>query len=202
MKILVISLVCAWLFADLSRGESLSHRERDVAMSHLHATRKQLLDAIAGLTPAQWTYKPAPDRWSAGEIAEHLTETEDFVFKHVTGPILKQPPGPRADKPESRDQWIIEVVPDRSRKAQAPEPVRPSGRWPAREAVEAEFKARRDRSIKYIETAGEDLRGHAGKHPALGELDAYQWFLFLAAHTDRHVRQLLEVKADAAFPRR
>jgi len=168
-------------------------------MSHLHATRKQLLDAIAGLTPAQWTYKPAPDRWSVGDVAEHLTETEDFIFKLVSGTLLKQPPGPRAEKPESRDQWIMQVVPDRSRKAQAPEPLRPSGRWPTREAVETEFKTRRDRSIKFVETTGEDLRVHAGKHPALGELDAYQWFLFLAAHTERHLQQLLEVKADPGF---
>ena len=201
MKIPVLSLICASLFAELCSGESLSRRERDIAMSHLHATRKQLLDAVAGLSPAQWNYKPSPERWSVGEVAEHLTETEDFIFKLVTDTLLKQPAGPRAEKPESRDQWIMQVVPDRSRKAQAPEPLRPGGRWPARQALEAEFKARRDRSIKFVETTCEDLRAHTGKHPALGDLDAYQWFLFLAAHSERHLQQLLEVKADPGFPR-
>jgi hypothetical protein len=35
-----------------------------------------------------------------------------------------------------------------------------------------------------------------------GPLDAYQWLLLISGHTERHLAQILEVKADPNFPRR
>ena len=34
----------------------------------------------------------------------------------------------------------------------------------------------------------------------LGDLDGYQWLLLLASHTDRHVAQMQEVKAQPGYP--
>jgi hypothetical protein len=36
----------------------------------------------------------------------------------------------------------------------------------------------------------------------MGELDAYQWMLFMAAHSKRHLAQIEEVKADPNFPKK
>ena len=38
-------------------------------------------------------------------------------------------------------------------------------------------------------------------HPALGSIDAYDWILMLAAHTERHTAQIKEIKADPNFPK-
>ena len=35
-----------------------------------------------------------------------------------------------------------------------------------------------------------------------GKADAYQWLLFISAHTERHTKQLLEVKANPNWPAR
>jgi len=35
----------------------------------------------------------------------------------------------------------------------------------------------------------------------LGKIDAYERILFVAAHSERHTKQLLEVKADPKFPK-
>ena len=53
-----------------------------------------------------------------------------------------------------------------------------------------------------------DLRQHAVEALPLkaiskGEydkMDGYQWILAAAAHTERHTKQILEVRADANFP--
>jgi hypothetical protein len=37
-------------------------------------------------------------------------------------------------------------------------------------------------------------------HPVLGPLDGYEWILAAAAHSERHTKQILEVKADPNFP--
>ncbi len=45
-----------------------------------------------------------------------------------------------------------------------------------------------------------DLREHVTEGP-VGKLDAYEWLLFIGAHSERHTKQILEVKADAGFPK-
>ena len=38
---------------------------------------------------------------------------------------------------------------------------------------------------------------------ALGQpLDAYEWLLFVSAHSERHTKQILEVEADPNFPKK
>jgi DinB superfamily len=89
---------------------------------------------------------------------------------------------------------------DRSRKAQAPDYLQPSGHWSSPEALAAEFKKRRDRAIDYVRAAGEDLRKHSVPDPVFGSVNAYQCFLVLSGHTRRHVEQIREIRADHSFP--
>ena len=42
--------------------------EKDKTSSYLADTRNALVDAVKGLSEAQWKFKPAPDRWSAAEV--------------------------------------------------------------------------------------------------------------------------------------
>ncbi|MCC6538976.1 MAG: DinB family protein [Bryobacterales bacterium] len=176
--------------------------ERDRAMSYLHATRKQFLDTVSAATPQQWTFRPAPDAWSMAEIAEHLAVTEEVVMKTVEQALAA--PAASAEKKAGtagKDDLVMRAVPNRSRKVQAPEPVQPTGqRWATREALVAEFKVRRDRTIAFIEKTNRELRAHIAPHPALGPLDSYQWILFLAAHTERHVRQMRETMGAPGVP--
>ncbi len=175
----------------------LPQGDRDFALSHLHATRKLFLDAVAGLTEAQWKFKPAPDRWSIAECAEHITTSEDFLYDIITNKVLKSPVSPPHTPPSrERDEAVLRMVTDRSKKFNAPEGLRPSGQWPIREALVQAFKQRRDRNIAFIRETQEDLRAHSQ-----GSRDAYQWFLFLSGHAERHIAQINEVKADPNFPK-
>jgi hypothetical protein len=45
------------------------------------------------------------------------------------------------------------------------------------------------------------LRAHAVDSPLGPKLDAYEWVLFIAAHSERHTKQIHEVKADPNFPK-
>ena len=44
------------------------------------------------------------------------------------------------------------------------------------------------------------MRNHVGQTP-MGALDAYQIVLMISSHTNRHVQQINEVKADPNFPK-
>ncbi len=77
----------------------------------------------------------------------------------------------------------------------------PKDRWPEFEELLRQFEAARERTLRFAAVTQADLRSRAFPHPFLGPLDCYQWLLFSAAHCVRHVRQMQEVKSDAAFPK-
>lgn len=195
-RILLGALTLATAFA-----EPLTQGERDRAMSHFHATRKMFLDSIAGLSDAQWTFKESPERWSIAEVSEHITVSEDVL----SGLVRKTVAGPAEPEKKAlvrgKDELVLRVIPDRSVKAQAPEFLTPKRRWPDREALIAHFKESRDRNIRYLETTGDDLRGHFVENPALKTIDTYQMMLFLSAHCERHIKQIEEVKTAANYPK-
>ncbi|HUQ95848.1 MAG TPA: DinB family protein [Bryobacteraceae bacterium] len=181
-------------------AETLPQGERDRAMSHLHATRKLFIDSLAGVTKEQWAWKPAPEVWSIAEVAEHITVSEDNLFGLVKK-VAATPLDPALKPDKANDEKILKSLVDRTRKAQAPEFLKPGNRWKTPEEMVAHFKEARDKTIGYVQTTQEDLRALASAHPRFGALDAYQWLLLIAGHSERHVLQLNEVKTLPGFPK-
>ncbi len=182
------------------RAESLTKAERERLVNHLQKTRQFLLDEVAGLSEAQATFKEADDRWSIAECAEHITLSEDFL-RGAVGQAMQAPAAPeRKEELKGREDQVMQFVTDRSQKFQAPEPLRPTGRWDSLEATIGVFKASRKKTLDYAHTTEEDLRSHIVAFPA-GDMDAYQFLLFLSGHTERHTLQIQEVKAHPDFPK-
>src|SRR4051794_9277831 len=61
----------------------MTAEERTKALNWLAESRREFLAAIDGVTDAQWKWKPAPDRWSVGETAEHIVLAEWSQFGNV-----------------------------------------------------------------------------------------------------------------------
>jgi hypothetical protein len=190
--------------ASAAESGTLTKEERDRAIDYLKQTEKDFLAATEGLSDAQWKFKAAPDRWSIAETAEHIAVAEETIWKLVSEKIMKSPATPeKAAEAKGKDEVILTKIPDRSRKAQAPEQLRPTGRWATRAALVKDFEATRSGEITYVTETKEDLRNHFEDHPApfLKTMDAYQWLIFNGAHCKRHTAQILEVKADPNFPK-
>src|SRR5918994_1799666 len=68
----------------------ISTQDREKLVKYLTSTRDQVLAEAAKLSDAQWAFKAAPDRWSVGEVVEHLALAEPFIFdlqqKAMSGP--------------------------------------------------------------------------------------------------------------------
>jgi hypothetical protein len=192
--------ISAFLFAFVAlHAQSLQQGERQRALSELHATAKMFTDSIDQLTPVQWNFQAAPERWSIAECAEHIVLSEDMLFGLVQS-LLKQPANPPEKK--VKDEEVLRVIADRGgRKATAPEALRPAHKFSTPQAAAARFKESREMVLEYVRTTSDPLRVHFQPHPALGPIDAYQWILLIGAHTDRHVQQIQEVKAAPGFPK-
>lgn len=174
-------------------------QDRAKALAYLEETRTKFLKSIEGLSEAQWKFKAGPDRWSIAEVAEHIALSDALILGMIEGQVLKAP----AKKPDEgiTDEKLIAGVTDRTQKAQAPEVLKPTNKWPTREALVKDFNASRDKTIAWLKGTNEDLRAHAAPHPAFGPLDAHQWVLLLAGHSARHTAQIEEVKTVAGYPR-
>jgi hypothetical protein len=94
---------------------------------------------------------------------------------------------------------IMAMVPDRSRKAQAPPQLVPTGRWTPSETLDHFLKSRAE-AIALMKSTP-DLREHLADSPFGQKWDAYEFLLFGAAHSERHTKQINEVKAGANFPK-
>jgi hypothetical protein len=184
----------------IAAGAALTEAEKKEGMAQLERTRAGVVMATKGLSEAQWKFKPGPDRWSVAEVLEHIVLTESYLLENTSRKVMQAPAG-KADRDyKGTDEMILSTIADRTQRAQAPEPVRPAGRWPPREALDQFLKVR-ERTMEFLEsTAG--LRDHVVDSPLGQPLDAYQWLLFISAHSERHTKQILEVKADPNFPKK
>jgi DinB family protein len=183
------------------RAQDVSPADKEKALQYLESTKKGVLDATKGLSDAQWNFKPAPDRWSLAELMEHLAAAEDMLRGVTENQIMKSPAVPARDAAEIKkgDEAVLTMVPDRSHKAQAPEPLKPTNRFGSPVAAQKHFIESRTATEEYLKnTTG--LREHLGDSP-IGKLDGYDFLLFTAAHSERHTKQMLEVKADPNFPK-
>ena len=185
--------------ARTSAADTLTPKERDAAVKYLEETREKFLASVTGLSEAQWKYKSAPDRWSVAEVAEHVALSEGIILQLITDRVMKTPAA-KTPAPATADDMVVKMILDRSGKFQAPEMLKPTGKWATREELTKDFLAGRERTIAYVKGTQEDLRAHSAPHPVLKTLDAYQWVLLLAAHSARHTAQIEEVKTSPGFP--
>lgn len=179
----------------------LTKEERQLAIDYMKETEKAFLASIDNVSDAQWKFKAAPERWSIAETAEHIATAEDFIWARINE-MMKAPANPeRRAETQCKDKVIFEKIPDRSRKAQAPEPLKPTGKFATRDELVKHFKEVRAQEVAFLEQTKEDLRSHIADNPALDAMDAYQWTIFNGAHSKRHTAQIEEVKTDSNFPK-
>lgn len=198
MRKAILLLCAAVCFAPAVFAQTLSQADREKGIKYLEQTRDAIVADTKNLTPAQWNFKAAPDKWSVALTLEHITVAEDNIFQLVTSKVMTSPAGAPDRDIAKMDAMVLAMVPDRSTKRQAPADLVPTGRWTPAETLE-HFLQSRARTIEFLRTTP-DLRQHVMDSP-LGPLDAYEWLLFIAAHSERHTKQILEVEASPDFPK-
>jgi len=195
MKRLII-VALSLVFALAAFADEVPLTDRDQLIHQLERTQSKFLNSVRGLSEAQWQFKSAPDRWSIAECAEHITAAESLL-RNMAADAMKA----KLEAPAKQDEKVLTAVVDRSKKFKAPEPLVPTNRFTTPEATLEEFRKQRAETIKLASSPDVDLRAQGANHFLLGPLDAYGWFLFLSAHSERHTLQIEEVKADPNFPK-
>ncbi len=200
LRSVIVVLAIALSAAFSVRAQELTQAEKDKTLQYLESTKQDVLDATKGLSPAQWNFKPGPDRWSIAECMEHIAAAEDFIRDNIANGVMKAPAVPGRDV-AAIDAAIIENVPARKTKIQAPEPIKPTNRYGSPEAARQHFVESRAATEEFLKTTS-GLRDHAADSPTgAAKWDAYEYILLIAAHSERHTNQIKEVKADPNYPK-
>ena len=179
----------------------MNHKVQEI-VTEIEAVRQALYDAVAELSQAQMDFKPAPDAWSISENLSHLNKVERGLPKLYT--MLLQKVEEAGLKPETEGSMLNSldntVLDDTTQKFQAPERVQPQPGLSKADLLAA-LQQSRQAVLDAVAPAGEyDLSGVTWLHPALGDINFYQWVLFIGKHERRHLGQIEGVKNAAGFP--
>jgi DinB superfamily len=186
--------------ATAAAAQEVTQTEKDRALQYLESTKKGVLEATNGLSEAQWNFKPAPDRWSVAQVTEHIAAAEDFLRTLITEKVMVAAAGEPGRDVKKTDDAVLAMVPDRTTKVQAPEPLVPTNRFGSADGSIKHFVESRAMTENYLKTTA-GMRDHVMDSP-MGKLDGYEFVLLIAAHSERHTKQINEVKADPNFPKK
>ena len=162
---------------------------------------KGVLASVKGLSEAQLKYKPAADKWSVEDCMKHIAATEIGLWKMTEGTINGAANPEKKSDIKMTDEEVMKNIENRTNKVKTFPPFEPqnTGFSTLNDAINS-FKENRGKLIDYIKHSEADLRNHIATLP-VGSFDSYQMILFIGAHSNRHMQQIEEVKANPGFPK-
>jgi hypothetical protein len=173
-----------------SLGEILAFVEKE---------QDRFAESSSNLNEAQECYRPASDRWSIAELAEHVGIVDDRVVQ-LTRKFLNEnapPPEPPAFQPVSLDRF----APRWNEHFTAPERVVPKGQVPLSESL-----ARKKATLETLlslrpQIEALDCSQMMWPHPIFGDMNLYEWLLVSGMHNRRHRQQIEAIRSSDGFPK-
>jgi hypothetical protein len=165
-------------------------------VDYADTARADLLDVVSTIPASRFVERPAPERWSAAELLEHLARVETGCARVIAKrAATAREAGIAAERDDSSMLGALDGrgVMDRSHKLKAPEIVAPSGGFSRERSLDALTASRAEFTQAVTDADGLALSEVRHTHVVLGEIDLYQWILFVAQHEKRHTLQLVEI---------
>jgi hypothetical protein len=174
-------------------AEPMTAGDRQRLVAHLEMTESWLASELKGLSADQLKFRMTPESWSIADVVEHLEIAEPQYWQRVLD-SMKQPPN--TEKLTATDTGILWYGIDRTNRNKTGEARVPKGKNDAAASVAA-FRKLRATIMDYAKNTQEDLRS---RKLLEGNMDVYQWALMISTHSQRHILQIREIKANAGYP--
>lgn len=174
--------------------------ERSYVINVLKATHADLHQSLEGLSDHQLSYKPSAERWSIAACVEHIALVEGRIFKGVQLGMETPAVQERRAEISVSDVDVIKAMRSRKNARLAPAGTEPTGRFGNAAAALQAFDELRAAVIDFGQSTQEDLRSHYFDNKIFGTIDVFQALLMMANHSERHRKQIEEIKADTEFP--
>jgi hypothetical protein len=149
----------------------------------LSSTPEKLRREIRDLSPRQMKTRPAPDKWSIQEILAHLDDVEEVGMRARVGAMIEQ------------DQPTLLPFDQEARAAE----MKYNRKAPL--ASLARLTRQRRANVRWLRTLRPAQLTRRGVHQKVGEITAGEMIHEWAFHDLGHLKQILEVKRYALWPR-
>ena len=169
----------------------MAPQEQSEILQCLKDSRAEFHAAADGVSETQATVRPAEGRWSILDCVEHIVIAEGRFLGWLQNPLGD--PAPPMDK--QKEAKLLLGVASRDQRVQAPDPVRPTGRFATLAEALEQFDAARSNSIRFAESTGAGLYSLAAKHVFFGPINGAEVMVLMAAHCRRHAAQIREIRA-------
>lgn len=175
-------------------SHQITEQERTFAIEHLIRTRDSLINTLGHVNEKTWYLRPGSGQWSVAECAEHLMLTEVYYFMPNIQKMLAEGIDPsKMDQVIGKDAIAISSMEDRSYKVTGAPWVESNDREIDKSMLTETFLVKRNEVIQYLLTTKDPLRAVFFDAPGLGWVDAYQFILYISAHTTRHTGQIQDI---------
>lgn len=165
----------------------------------LDANRDALMATVANAGGAFASVRPRNDAWSVAEILTHLAIVEAGVARLVSSSVRWALSNDVAA--EVSDESVLGSldafsIANPTRKIKAPAIVAVGADANMSDAMKSLENSRAALRQALVAGDGLDLASVTRPHPLLGELNLYQWALFVAQHEERHRKQIEQTLRD------
>jgi hypothetical protein len=134
-----------------------------------------VVDALEGMTAAEWEAREAPGEWSPREIVHHLADSEMTSAIRLRLLIAQDAP---VIIGYDQEAFVRDLFPDR--------PIEPSL---------AAFAAARDATAPILRRLSEEQWRRAGTHSESGHYTVEDWLGIYAGHAHDHADQIRRARA-------
>lgn len=156
----------------------------DQNTKELHALVKSLSDEESAFRPTRG--------WNILEVLEHILVTERAVLIMLARSSTLR----GSSLTVVGDAFLQNFLKDRmNRKYKAPEGLEPKGRIKTSEQFLVELNGQREKLKQNLLTGTIKVDERQFKHLILGEMSVSDWLFFIIRHCERHLDQILEIKA-------
>lgn len=171
----------------------VSTKQREQILRRLDESLSVLEKSLAGLPAKDWRFKPAPERWSIGEIVHHLVLVEVQRLQY-----LKELLEGRRESAAPRTEAIPEISSYRRKenRVQAKEDMLPTPGIPPKILLTG-FRRGRVETRDFASTVDlAKLQTVWLMTKSFGALNGVEYLEFLAAHTERHADQIQNMRQE------
>jgi hypothetical protein len=168
------------------------HKRLVEVIGCLEMSRVGLLNSVAHVNPSFAEIRPRDGTWSVAEVLTHLALVEAGVAKLVARSVLwgeEKGVGPETSEDSVLSSVDVFDIVERA-SFKAPDRVIPPHDSRMDEALRSLADSRQALRDALIEGDGMALSAIKRPHPVFGELNLYQWVLFVGKHEERHTRQI------------
>ena len=172
------------------------HPRMEEVIDYLDRERAALREAVDRVPAELRDKQPGADRWSVAQVLQHLGIIEKRVGLGMTkwvGEARNGAVGSETDTSSVMNSLPTQLIKDRTQRRNAPDEVRPTEDVDAKTAWATLESTREALRSAFLGGDGLALSTVVQPHPILGQINLYQWMLFVGSHEERHTAQIIEI---------